>query len=530
MDKTAEIEREHVEEASDNWHPLRRKLYELREARRKQAELEWFPWPIETKATKPPSRADTPWLANWFDDYLTEIVWQSLPVKPRLQPCSNWPEELTAVHPCPDKCDHEDCDLRHLKIKSAWHDSVRKWNTDTLAIISAENAGDSRWKNHSILFDPETKTYSCFDKTFETEKEAREYINYYIRRYYWTEENRPAKYKWSRETRWSKEEPCPSQHPLFRFSWEAFFEAICLWRVDTWLEAGGQIKTLPRYEFSKRSKDRTKLDGSPRYVFDKWGENYNDALRQRAKRGVKLRKPMMVGGLVVSEEKPSDIQLGRIELGLTTKNDVQQAIKQEAQRDLDWFKYRALRQPFVPKQELAHDAHRRRSNNVWDYEDKAITKIDAIAKINQQKASIPDYVLSHIGQFELLGDTFANDYDHDYCSDEEYSPSHSEHDLVRPDFTNSLNRLFGREVDEKELTKESLGKKYVLADDEEGKTYKQVKADKDLVKAWDAFGATFSKVLRLERKGYRINVVRRLRLALRRQKIISLLGARAGMG
>ena len=200
------------------------------------------------------------------------------------------------------------------------------------------------------------------------------------------------------------------------FSWKVHFTKLCLWRVTKWLEAGGQVKSLP-----------------PRlrkYVLSEFGKKHSDKLRKRAERGDK-----------------------------------------EAQEDLDWFRYRALPKPYVPKKELASEAHSIKSNTPWDFEDRFIDSLGLDEDGYKQEA--------------LLGDTFYETYDDDYCSDgETYKTSASTHDLVRPNYTQSLNRLFGQEVDERALTKESLQRR-----------------DRRLKKAWEAFSPTWNADCKRRRKG-----------------------------
>jgi hypothetical protein len=124
-----------------------------------------------------------------------------------------------------------------------------------------------------------------------------------------------------------------------------------------------------------------------------------------------------------------------------------------------------LPKPYVPKQELACDPDSIRSNISWDFEDKFLDRLE-------QK---------HV----LWGDTIQEDYADDGCADgETFKPSVWLHDLVRPDYTQSLNRAFGQEVDEARLTKEAL----------KG-------ANKRLRKAWRDFEPTWTASLRAGRRG-----------------------------
>jgi hypothetical protein len=171
-----------------------------------------------------------------------------------------------------------------------------------------------------------------------------------------------------------------------------------------------------------------------KYVFSKVGAKHADALRKRAYRGDK-----------------------------------------EAQEELAWFRHRALPKPYVPDQELACDAHSIRSNIPWDFEDGFIDRL---------------------GLKPLLGDTLQEDYHHDDCDDGPgYKPSYSEHDLVKPDYTQSLNRLFGREVDEGRLTKDGL---------EHSAKIMRCPGEAQTVKAtWKAFSPTWNAALAGERRDRR---------------------------
>ncbi len=299
---------------------------------------------------------------------------------------------------------------------------------------------------------------------------------------YWPEEKRElppldkpgvtGQYRWFREVKeflghkdprdgtdidWANVMRWPNGNICFPLPKKSKYMSASPGDVDEFVAQGGVIKTLLKYKFSKVSKNWTKLNGLPRIVYSQredalFGQKYVDALRKRAKKDPK------------------------------------------AQDDLDWFRYRALPMPYVPKEELACEAHSIRSNIPWDFEDR---------------------FLDSLGEEPILGDFIEEDYADDCCSDETFRPSIWVHDLVKPDFTQSLNRLFGQEVDERRLTKESLGKRPVPIGDDGNDAvvkYRWIKADERLRDAWKAFGPTWNGALagiRRERQTARAQPLRK---------------------
>lgn len=179
----------------------------------------------------------------------------------------------------------------------------------------------------------------------------------------------------------------------------------------------GSITTLPKYEFSKHITKKPgkvvrntwrRLNGLPRIVFSPAGAKYVDKHRKRASRGDK-----------------------------------------EAQAELEWFRHRALPRPYVPTGDRRCHPHSIRAPYFdWRFESRFLVR--ALAKRNEHK--------------ELWGEAYFETYDDDNMGimseradgSRGYKPSASVHDLVRPGYTNSLDRLFGQETNHRRLNKETL--------------------------------------------------------------------------
>jgi hypothetical protein len=194
-------------------------------------------------------------------------------------------------------------------------------------------------------------------------------------------------------------------------------------QIESYLAMGGTITGLP-------------MTGR-KYVFGQAAAKHSEVLRKRAARG--KRYDGILGNIIA----------GRIFLQLTTKDEAQGKSKCDAEEELAWLRQRALPKPYVPIEELAHHPHSIRSNTPWDFEDRFLGKLDLSR--TQDDCAI------------TWGDTFFEIYDHDDMGiiselpqgPEGYKQSATVHRLVLPDYVQSLDRLFGREVDDKRLNADS---------------------------------------------------------------------------
>ncbi len=155
-----------------------------------------------------------------------------------------------------------------------------------------------------------------------------------------------------------------------------------------------------------------------KYVFSTEGLAHAEKLAKRVKRGL----------------APSDVQAGRIFLGLISKDEAKENSKKEAQQELTWWRHRAMPKQYEPKGDKRCDPHSIRSNTS-DYEDRFLDRVG---------------IREEGSEGELLDDVLTDEYGHDYMEFEEgntgHKPSVKVHALVAPDITNSLDRLFGQEM------------------------------------------------------------------------------------